>query len=181
MTDIAYPSINVSPDSTGVLLKCPRQTQRRVPSFVVYLPSPKSKESVPVVIKAHSVKSHVWEGLRMVCKNSSCPYRATVPDEDEDLDLHGELCPDDMEEECDAGMECVESDGEDVIMDPVPGGNKKAGKGEHTVALWPFAKPLHHWTLLLKQIPHAGSSCKFLLTISRTAHPSLPAAEPCLI
>ena len=129
------------------------------------------------MIKANSVKASAWEGLRMVCKSRTCCYRAAPASKDE-ADLNEEICPEDMEEDINTDMDVQESDGEAVeaVEEPAAadGGSGKKKK-EYTVALWPFAKPLQHWRVVLDQVAHA-SSAKYLVCASRSAHPGLVAA-----
>ncbi|CAE7241869.1 unnamed protein product, partial [Symbiodinium sp. CCMP2592] len=142
------------------------QTLKRVPNYIVYIPGPASKENVPVLVKANSVKASTWEGLRLVCKSRTCSHRDAPANKDE-ADLHEEISPEDMDEDCDADMDIQEDEDEVVMMEDVveEGGSAKKKK-DYTVALWPFAKPIQHWKIILDQVAHA-SSAKYLVCISR--------------
>ena len=99
-----------------------------------------------------------------------------MPDDAKDPDTgHDEINPEDQEEEIEGDIDCTE---EDVDLDLDLGGDVPSDKrkgAECTVALWPFAKPLQHWSMLLDQVAHV-SSAKYLVYISRTAHPGLAVA-----
>lgn len=58
------------------------QSAKKLPTYCVYVPAKACKDNVPAMMTFHNCRAKASEGLRLVCKDRKCPFRASPVDEE---------------------------------------------------------------------------------------------------
>ncbi len=151
------------------------QSVRVLPTYAVYLPvSGQESTGVPTAVRANACKAAPWECLRLRCTDRMCPKRPEPPQGDQPTTAQEELHNDDvegMDEFFNFEEEDAEDDGHAEDDGLVVQGGDGDGNRPCLVDLFPFARPVSHYTCVLREVCHAESA-GHLVVVSRTGHPS---------
>ena len=160
------------------------QSQRKVPSYVVYVSGPGcDADQVQSNVDLSRCNARAYEGLRFRCTDPACKYRSKnedlsdntndVPEEDaEELDVSAYLAfeEDDAEVEKDMEVDAALAAEEDPLMAESEEAQAVARQMKKQADVFTFAFPIEWYRRILRQVTF---NAQHLVILTRTSHPGL--------